>query len=585
MTLKDNKTSSESKITEATYAAAEQKRKEHVDAVVNSSSNKKIVVAGPGTGKTYLFEQILKGKSNTLTLTFVNALLEDLSLEFCGRSEVRTLHSFALEIMNEAKKEDITIFPRLTEIISKDARFLLKEEIDFEHVFHNKTAEQKHIDFYKARKDYYGGYYGFSDIIFAAVRFLEDHKNKIPKFEQVLVDEFQDFNKSEVALIDLLAEKSPILIVGDDDQALYGFKSASPEHIRQRYTDSGSGYDPFSLPYCSRSTRVVVDAANDIIKAAAKNGHLRNRVNKPFKYFDDPDKDKVSDANQQIPYKQLQASQIPYHIQKDLEKIARERRKVFTALVICPFNVQCNTVVDALKKKGFVNVNFKEKEDKKELTLLDGLELLLKRKNCNLGWRIIAEKLLNDKEFETVLEQTIEGKAVLISELIKTDLRKQVGQILKTLRAVRDGTLTEDEPELVELLKTININAYGMARDRLKDELKPYAPSAPKVSFCEPEVKNISITVTTILSSKGLDADYVFITYFDDQYFIRDKDKSKITDQEICNFLVALTRAKSKVFLFSSNVQKKPVFLTWIDKNRIKEIKTNASTEDAQREG
>ncbi len=144
---------------EAKCAAAESERNKHTDAIIYSSSRKKIVVAGPGTGKTHLFEEILKGKSNTLTLTFVNALVEYLSLKFCGLSKVKTLHSFALEKMNEATGGDIKVYPRLTEVISNDARILLNEEIDFEDKFHNQTAEEKHIAFYKSRKKYYGGCY------------------------------------------------------------------------------------------------------------------------------------------------------------------------------------------------------------------------------------------------------------------------------------------------------------------------------------------------------------------------------------------------------------------------------------------
>jgi len=61
----------------------------------------------------------------------------------------------------------------------------------------------------------------------------------------------------------------------------------------------------------------------------------------------------------------------------------------------------------------------------------------------------------------------------------------------------------------------------------------------------------------------------VFITFFDDKYFVEDKDKAKISDQDICKFLVALTRARKKAFLYSSDVNKKPVFLEWIDKKHI----------------
>ena len=82
---------------EEKHAVVKRQRQKHVDAIVNSDARNKIVVAGPGTGKTYLFQNILDGKSNTLTLTFVNELVDDLSLELFGLSEVRTLHGFALQ--------------------------------------------------------------------------------------------------------------------------------------------------------------------------------------------------------------------------------------------------------------------------------------------------------------------------------------------------------------------------------------------------------------------------------------------------------------------------------------------------------
>ena len=101
----------------------------------------------------------------------------------------------------------------------------------------------------------------------------------------------------------------------------------------------------------------------------------------------------------------------------------------------------------------------------------------------------------------------------------------------------------------------------------LRDQLPLSAQ--PSVDF---GIRKISITVTTIPSSKGLSADYVFITHFDDLYFIKAKDKSQVTDQDICNFLVALTRAKREIFLVSSDKNKEPTFLNWIDKARVRKV-------------
>lgn len=286
--------------TENKYEDAKTERQKYVDAVLNSSSLKNIVVAGPGTGKTYLFKEVLKGKTNTLTLTFVNALVEDLSLELCGISDVKTLHGFARSALGTATSGTVKVFPKLSEVIKEDAQILLSKDINFDDIFHNRDDENEYIEFYKKRKNYYDKHYGYSDIIFAIVKHFESNKDKIPSYEQVVVDEFQDFNKLEVSLIDLLAEKSPLLLAGDDDQALYDFKSASPEHIRQRHAVENTDYASFTLPYCSRCTRVIVGATNDIIQAATANGNLTGRINKDYRYFDDEQKDKECDKHPKI---------------------------------------------------------------------------------------------------------------------------------------------------------------------------------------------------------------------------------------------------------------------------------------------
>lgn len=335
------------------YETSKAERQKYVDAVLNSQSKKNIVVAGPGTGKTYLFKEVLKGKKKTLTLTFVNALVEDLSLELCGISDVKTLHGFARSALGTATSDSIKVFPKLSEVIKEDAKILLGKDINFDQLFHNRDDENEHIEFYKKRKNYYDKHYGYSDIIFAIVKYFESNKDKIPSYEQVVVDEFQDFNKLEVSLIDLLAEKSPILLAGDDDQALYDFKSASPEHIRQRHGVENTDYTSFTLPYCSRCTRVIVEATNDIMGKAIKNGNLSGRIEKEYKYFDDEKKDKECEKHPKIGHGQLYAKQIPWFIEQRIGEIAEHEKSNFSVLIISPTKVQIRSIVTALKNKGF----------------------------------------------------------------------------------------------------------------------------------------------------------------------------------------------------------------------------------------
>src|ERR1017187_2036026 len=161
------------------YAKAKRQREEYVDAVLNSNSRKKIVVDGPGTGKTHLFKRILEKQKGALTLTFVNALVEELSLDLCGLSDGRTLHGFARSMLRKATGKENRSFPKLSEVIRQDAKVLLKEEINFNYLFHNREDGNSHIQFYKKRKDYYD-YYGYSDIVFAVVQYLEQNRGKVP---------------------------------------------------------------------------------------------------------------------------------------------------------------------------------------------------------------------------------------------------------------------------------------------------------------------------------------------------------------------------------------------------------------------
>lgn len=104
----------------------------------------------------------------------------------------------------------------------------------------------------------------------------------------------------------------------------------------------------------------------------------------------------------------------------------------------------------------------------------------------------------------------------------------------------------------------------GNAKSYLKNEITT-------VVLADSAVRKIPIKATTIPGSKGLDAQYVFVTHFEDRFFIKEKDKDNISDQDIRNFLVVLTRAQRKVY-FISTEEKDPTFLSWIDEKRIEQL-------------
>ena len=329
------------------YAAAKRKRQEAVDAILQSKANRKVVVAGPGTGKTHLFKMILQDKPKSLTLTFINSLVQDLSLELCGLSDVRTLHGFARSIVSKASGS-ADVYPRLAAIIKEDAEILADKSCDFESMLFEMDEQNALFEFYSKRRKYYD-HYGHADLVYAAVKHFQASDDNIPKYDQVVVDEFQDFNDLEVELIELLARKSPLLLAGDDDQALYDFKKASPIHIREWHRSTTEGHSGFSLPYCSRCTRVIVNADNDVIASAMKAGLLKNRIGKAYEYFDDKDKDRECESYTTLSYSQWYAKQIPWFIEKSITEIAEELSAKFSALVIAPTTTQCRQLTKSLR--------------------------------------------------------------------------------------------------------------------------------------------------------------------------------------------------------------------------------------------
>ena len=83
-------------------------------------------------------------------------------------------------------------------------------------------------------------------------------------FDNVLVDEYQDLNRAEQLILDLLAESGTLTVVGDEDQSIYSFKHAHPEGIAE-FSQYHSNTTDETLLECRRCPQMVVDIANNLI--------------------------------------------------------------------------------------------------------------------------------------------------------------------------------------------------------------------------------------------------------------------------------------------------------------------------------
>ncbi len=84
------------------------------------------------------------------------------------------------------------------------------------------------------------------------------------QFQFVVVDEYQDLNRAEQVILDVLGENSNLCVAGDDDQSVYGFKYAHPEGII-RFSQTHPGTREETLIVCRRCPRRVISMANKLI--------------------------------------------------------------------------------------------------------------------------------------------------------------------------------------------------------------------------------------------------------------------------------------------------------------------------------
>ncbi|GCE25868.1 DNA helicase [Dictyobacter alpinus] len=107
----------------------------------------------------------------------------------------------------------------------------------------------------------------FGGLLIAAIKLLQEHEEVLQDlqqtFEQVLVDEFQDVNRASGVLLRVLAgEERRVWVVGDANQAIYGFRGASPANISQFEHDfPGARVLPLSRNYRSRPDLVALAEA------------------------------------------------------------------------------------------------------------------------------------------------------------------------------------------------------------------------------------------------------------------------------------------------------------------------------------
>lgn len=548
-----------------TTIAYKKERENDIMAIKSSSHPRKVIVAGPGTGKSYLFGEIIKqkrskGKTSFLAITFIGKLGDELADDLCGLATTKTMHSFARSLVLEYCK-GWNYYPGM--------RKLIEDDLKAESIESFKVGDKNYLPktkYYKAVGD--------DDVVHYAVQICKKDKNKIPVFDLVLIDEYQDFNATESELVDLLAEKNEIIIVGDDDQALYGFKGSSPSFIREKYDPSNTHWESKTLRFCGRCTEVIIKYFHTLVEKFNLNNSTepdptKRRIEKEFIcYAPDREHDsKIYDsrANPKIHLiKNCPVGMIAYKIKGELEKLI-ETQEVKEVLVIgegrsC--NALLKTTAQQLKNYGFKYVDHRGDSGVFPIrqSVIDAYKFLAKDDASLLGWRILGNPE-NDSEKEKHLKNTRTLNSIINGTPSELEKIKQadVSFLENTIEdwGLNREAVDTEEGNQEEAKEAARCSQNEVIRkDVLIRELKRANLYLPR-PLC-----NLDITVCNILNSKGLGADVVFLIGFDQGKFPLKKDPN---ESEIYQMLVAITRAKKRMYLINTIKSTVSGFISYLD--------------------
>ncbi|CAM3832585.1 DNA helicase II [Vibrio aquimaris] len=113
------------------------------------------------------------------------------------------------------------------------------------------------------------GLVDFAEILLRAHELLRNKKHirehYQARFKHILVDEFQDTNNIQYAWLRMMAgPESNVMIVGDDDQSIYGWRGAKIENI-EKFTQEFPSVNTIRLEQNYRSTKTILEASNALI--------------------------------------------------------------------------------------------------------------------------------------------------------------------------------------------------------------------------------------------------------------------------------------------------------------------------------
>lgn len=594
-----------------------------------------LVIAGAGSGKTkvlthkiaYLIQEKNVLPWNILAITFTNKAanemkerIESLVGEQAKDIWMGTFHSICVRILRKFidrigydssfiifdTSDQKTLIKKCMKDLQIDDKLFTEKSIQSE--ISNAKNEMLESDQYLARahgdfrKERIGQVYemyqkrlkennaiDFDDIINFTLKIFEQNEDVLSyyssKFKYVLVDEYQDTNKSQFTLVKNLAKANGnITVVGDNDQGIYSFRGADISNILNFEKDF-KGTEIIKLEQNYRCTGNILKIANSVIKNNETKYEKKlwtenGNGNLPKVYSADNEYDEGTYIVEQIEHLKrqekysysdfavlyrmntqsraiediLRREQIPYKIVGGLKFYERKEIKDIVSYLRLVHNTADNLSLTRIINEPKRGIGKTSLDNITDIAISNETSMYEVIKNADKYG--LNRVFLNSREFINLIEEARQKKEGLsISELIKFILKKS-GYI----KALEDENTIEAENRIENLEEFLTV-AMEFEKEEAQNTLQDFLEGMTLSS----DIDNVddeeeSVTLMTLHSAKGLEFPVVFLVGMEEGIFpgYRSMGEPKELEEERRLCYVGITRAKEQLFLTCS--KKRTIF-------------------------
>jgi len=600
-------------------------------AAVQNTEGPTMIIAGPGSGKTRVITERIAhlinnsvNPDNILALTFTNKAAKEMTQRINNITHnhdvfsiwMGTFHSIFARILRKESSvlgytENFTIYDnddsiKLTRRIIKDFN-LDKEIYNAKYIFSKISFMKNSLITYKdyinhqefmeddkrRKRSHFSSIYSkycetcqqsncldFDDLLMKTYELFKKDKHVLEYyqtlFKYILIDEYQDTNKVQDAIIKQIGRAHQnVCVVGDDSQSIYSFRGANINNMlnfKLFYSD----VTEFKLEQNYRSTQNIVNAANSLI------ANNKNKIDKTI--FS---KNKEGEKIQLYTYKndREEGEKTISIIQKSINQKSLKSEHA----ILYRTNSQSKALEDALRKRGinykiFGGLSFYQRKEIKDtiafLKLIvnhhdnESLLRIINYPTRGIGnttiekirstsaekhksiWSIISSSLLE----EISLTSGAKNNILSFVEIIRFLFSLQEENVFQVIEHTLDKTglirRLEDDPtpENINRIENISELVNTMKLFSLRNKNNTLLNFINEISLDETKEEQTTkeyVSLMTIHQSKGLEFPYIYVVGLENGLFPSQKSMQQhiLLEEERRLLYVAITRGIKKVTL------------------------------------